>query len=413
MSAIIIYDKNTIDFNTLGLTTLIPTSCIIKEELNGIYELELTHPYDQLKKFEYLEKENIIFANTPNGRQAFRIYRVIPTMSDITINARHIFYDLLDNFIIKLDTRGEASKVLNDIVNNFVLPTNFTFQTNIISQSKRIIIDNENPISALLNSEQKKPKFIQQYGGELLRNNFNVKILNNIGEDKGFTIRYGKNLLGLSVDEDYSEVITRLYAYNDKEQYIIVDSENINNYYQIKIGTANFGDVEGLAEQAKNYLKTVDKPVVNISVNFLLLSQTKEYENFKFLENVKIGDIVTIYNQKMNFSKKSRVISYTYNSIADSYNNIELGDFLNVLTNNISNNNSKIRDVANESSTALSNSNKGLAEITNIKDNYATKSDLDKKLDKAIYNQEKQNFVTKQEFNSLVSRVEALEQRSQ
>lgn len=413
MSAIIIYDKNTIEFNTLGLTTLIPTSCIIKEELNGVYELELTHPYDEFKKYEYLEKENIIFANTPNGRQAFRIYRVIPTMEDITINARHIFYDLLDNFIIKLDTRGEASKVLNDIVNSFVLPTNFTFQTNIISQSKRIIIENENPISALLNSEQKKPKFIQRYGGELLRDNFNVKILNNIGEDKGFTIRYGKNLLGLSVDEDYSEVITRLYAYNDKEQYIIVDSENINNYYQIKIGTANFGDVEGLAEQAKNYLKTVDKPVVNINVNFLLLSQTKEYENFKFLENVKIGDIVTIYNQKMNFSKKSRVISYTYNSIADSYNNIELGDFLNVLTNNISNNNSKIRDVANESSIALSNSNKGLEEIDNIKDNYATKLDLDKKLDKTIYDQEKQNFVTKQEFNALVSRVEALEQRSQ
>lgn len=410
MSAVIVYDKNTTIFNSLGLTTLIPTSCTIKEELNGVYELELTHPYDELKKFEYLEKENIIFANTPNGRQPFRIYRVVPTLEDISINARHIFYDLLDNFIIKVDARGGASEVLNELVNGFVLPTRFTFRTDIISSSRLVIAENENPISALLNNEQKKPKFIQQYGGELLRDNFNVSILTKIGEDKGFTIRYGKNLIGLSVDEDYSEVITRVYAYNAKGQYIIVNSENIGAYYQPKIGTVTYEE-GALEEQAKEYLKTVDKPKVNISIDFVLLSRTKEYENFRFLEDVKLGDTVTIYNEKMNFNKKSRVISYTYNPLADNYNSIELGDFLNVLTDNISNNNSRIRSVASESSTALSNSNKGLEEITNIKDNYATKSDLAKKLDKAVYDQEKQNFVTKQEFNSLVSRVEALEQR--
>lgn len=410
MGTVVVYDKNTTEFNSLGLTTLIPTSCNIKEELNGVYELELTHPYDELKKFEYLEKENIILANTPNGRQPFRIYRVVPTLEDISINARHIFYDLLDNFIIKVDARGGASEVLNELVNGFVLPTRFTFRTDIISSSRRVIAENENPISALLNNEQKKPKFIQQYGGELSRDNFNVGILAKIGEDKGFTIRYGKNLIGLSVDEDYSEVITRVYAYNAKGQYIIVDSENIGAYYQPKIGTVTYEE-GALEEQAKEYLKTVDKPKVNISIDFVLLSRTKEYENFRFLEDVKLGDTVTIYNEKMNFNKKSRVISYTYNPLADNYNGIELGDFLNVLTDNISNNNSRIRSVASESSTALSNSNKGLEEITNIKDNYATKSDLDKKLDKAVYDQEKQNFVTKQEFNSLVSRVEALEQR--
>lgn len=410
MSSIIVYDKNTTVFNSLGLTTLIPTSCTIKEELNGVYELELTHPYDELKKFEYLEKENIIFANTPNGRQPFRIYRVVPTLEDISINARHIFYDLLDNFIIGVKARGGASEVLNELVNGFVLPTRFTFRTDIVSSSRLVIAENENPISALLNNEQKKPKFIQQYGGELLRDNFNVSILTKIGEDKGFTIRYGKNLIGLSVDEDYSEVITRVYAYNAKGQYIIVDSENIGAYYQPKIGTVTYEE-GALEEQAKEYLKTVDKPKVNISIDFVLLSRTKEYENFRFLEDVKLGDTVTIYNEKMNFNKKSRVISYTYNPLADNYNGIELGDFLNVLTDNISNNNSRIRSVASESSTALSNSNKGLEEITNIKDNYATKSDLDKKLDKAVYDQEKQNFVSKQEFNSLVSRVEALERR--
>ena len=59
--------------------------------------------------------------------------------------------------------------------------------------------------------------------------------MENIGEDKGYTIRYGKNLLGLTVDEDYSNVVTRVYAYGKDNINVVVDSENINNYLYPKI----------------------------------------------------------------------------------------------------------------------------------------------------------------------------------
>ena len=368
MSIVTIYSKETTNFDSLGLGVLLPLECTITEELNGLYELQLIHPYDSLKKYNLLEKERIILANTPNERQPFRIYRVVPTLDNITVYARHIFYDLLDNFIIGFTSSGTADNVLNDMVNRFSYSTNFKFETNITS-SGRVTIEKESPVSALLNSDEEKTKFIQSFGGELLRDKFNVKILENIGLDKGYTIRYGKNLLGLTIDEDYSNVYTKIYAYGKDGISVVVNSDNIDNYLYPKITTQDFSDIDNtssLTQKAKEFLKTVDKPIINIDVNFILLSKTEEYKQFQFLEDIKLGDILTIYNQKMNFSKKAKVISYTYDAISDSYISVILGDFLNILTDSISNNNNGLKNISNVSSNALNNSDVALQKTSQL-----------------------------------------------
>ena len=329
MGLVTIYDKTEKNFNSLGLGVITPTSAIVKEELNGIYELELELFYSHNSKYTLIENERIVGVDTPTGRQHFRIYRIVPTLDNIVVNARHIFYDLLNNFILSLSINGTASNILNNMKNTFNYPMNFNFETN-INKSGSITLEKENPVSALLGTDEEKPKFIQVFGGELLRDNFNVKILENIGEDKFQTIRYGKNLMGLKIDEDYSDVITRLYAYGEDGINVVIDSENIGRYLYPKISTQDFNgatDSTALTQTATEYLKTVDKPTVNIEVNFILLSKTKEYEEFKFLENINLGDTLTVYNKKLNFSKKARVISYTFNSITNEYISIVLGDF--------------------------------------------------------------------------------------
>lgn len=344
MGLVTIYDKAEKNFNSLGLGVINPISAIVKEELNGIYELELELIYNYNSKYTLIENERIIGVDTPTGRQHFRIYRIAPTLDNIVVNARHIFYDLLNNFILSLSINGTASNILNNMKNAFNYPMNFNFETN-INKSGSIILEKENPVSALLGTDEEKPKFIQVFGGELLRDNFNVKILENIGEDKFQTIRYGKNLIGLKIDEDYSSVITRIYAYGEDEINVIVDSENIGSYLYPKISTQDFTgatDATTLTQTATEYLKTVDKPTVNIEVNFILLSKTKEYEEFKFLENINLGDTLTVYNKKLNFSKKAKVTSYTFNAITKDYENVVLGEFLNNIVDTFSKNDSKI-----------------------------------------------------------------------
>lgn len=331
-----VYDSKAAKFTTLGLGTITPSQCEITEELNGRYELELIHPYDDRGKYDLLQKDRIIGVDTPRGRQHFRIYKITGTLDEIKVNARHIFYDLLGNFIEDVNYFGPANNCLQEIKNNFNYQTNFTLETN-IQNSGRIIIEKENPVTALLGNDEEKPKFIQAFSGELLRDNHNVKILTNIGQDRGYTIRYGKNLLGLDVEEDTSNIVTRLLAISDSGFQTYQDSPKINDYPFIKVGYENFdaSDIKELREKAKIFLRENDIPKVTINIDFILLSRTQDYNNYKVLEEVFLGDIVTIFNEKISFNQKAKVIGYTYDVLTQSYIHITLGSFKQILTTSI------------------------------------------------------------------------------
>ena len=52
--------------------------------------------------------------------QPFRIYRVVPELDKVTVYARHIFYDLLDNMIKSL--KPSSSAVGASVVRAFRMP---------------------------------------------------------------------------------------------------------------------------------------------------------------------------------------------------------------------------------------------------------------------------------------------------
>ena len=97
MFTIDIYDKNTskeILLNRNGIVTISNLlKCTIKQRINAEYNLEVECRLDDIKA-KYLKCWNIIKADG----QLFRIYNVKEDTinNTITVNARHIFYDLDD-----------------------------------------------------------------------------------------------------------------------------------------------------------------------------------------------------------------------------------------------------------------------------------------------------------------------------
>ena len=85
--------------NGLGFLTDIISAKIINE-LNGKYQLELTYVKDGHLS-EYLVEENVIKCKVSDGSyQLFRINYVKKDLKTIEITAFHIFYDLLNNFLL-------------------------------------------------------------------------------------------------------------------------------------------------------------------------------------------------------------------------------------------------------------------------------------------------------------------------
>lgn len=329
---ITIHEKTAQTFETFGLGALVPNSCIVTEELNGAYELELKHPYDEGGKWQRLERGRILYASTPRGMQPFRIYYVKPTMKEIAVNARHIFYDLLDNQCEPISHSGTAGAALTALQAAFAYPMPFIFDTD-ISLTGTLTTGRMNPVQALLSDDEETTSFVKGYGGELLRDGFRVSVKVALGQDRGVSIRYGKNLVGLEVTEDESEVKTRIVCYG-KNGSVTLDSPHINDYIYPKIHTLteeNKSISEVQAEGQKLLDEGCDIPSINIKVDFVALEKTVEYREYAVLEEVFLGDMVTVINTKMGFRKRAKVISYEWDCLLEQYDDVELGDFIPTL----------------------------------------------------------------------------------
>lgn len=344
---VIIFEQDEQNFDTIGIGVLVPNSGVVYEEFNGDFTLTFQHPYDASGKWKRIEIDRIVLAETPRGRQPFRIYYYKPTMNGIEVQARHLFYDLLDNICESVAYSGSAQGAMDAIKEGLSVPMPFTFYTDISCDTGGIGCTMDNPVSLLLkeewdNNEGETKSFFYFYGGELKRDFFNVSMLESLGSDRGVFIAYRKNLVGLEVTEDISDVATRIYPVGKDGlaldgQYI--DSPYIGNYAYPKIRVIEDTNAETQSDLQKivedYFANGGDIPKVNIKVDFTDLSQTAEYKQYSNLERVFLGDTVTVFNQKMGFLKKAKVISYKFDPLLTRYEEMELGDFSPTVTSPI------------------------------------------------------------------------------
>lgn len=129
----ILFSPTSTEFNTNGLGRLSDANkCIVREELNGEYELEMTYPLTG-RLFSSIRHSYIIVARPfRNGvLQAFRIYKISkPMMGTINVYARHISYQL--NHIPCSPFSGQScAQVIGNISDAAVEVCPFTFRTDI------------------------------------------------------------------------------------------------------------------------------------------------------------------------------------------------------------------------------------------------------------------------------------------
>lgn len=128
-------------------------------------------------------------------------------------------------------------------------------------------------------------------------------ILKSIDSDVGVLIARGKNIMGLKYNIDTASVLTKLYPVDKNgtkltEKYINVPNWNGDAYPPFPIiKKVEFKDAEDeviLRMLAQESAEVTGLSRVNIDVDFVELSRTKEYENYKHLRTVNVGDLVII-----------------------------------------------------------------------------------------------------------------------
>ncbi len=344
---ICLYAKNETDFSTNGLKVLQPVECTVVEEINFDFSLQITMPQGDTS----IHEEMIIKASTPKGDQLFRVYKPqIDVFGNNVYQARHITYDMLDDFIEDKRPSGNGQAAIDAILAG----TGFTGTSDItdISSAEYQMM---NPVKALLGGQEDNDNaFKNRWGGEIERDNFTIRMNRRVGADRGVTIRYRKNLIGLTMETDVSDVVTRIYPTGRKadgqtlltlpEKY--VDSPLIENYVHPKILRYDYSDIQIVdktddshpqivteaqaydqlrAAAAADFKAGIDKPSLCAEVEFIPLEATEEYKNYAVLEKVYIGDTVHVFHEPLGIELSAEVMSYEYDSILRRYNKITLG----------------------------------------------------------------------------------------
>lgn len=324
---ICIYSKKTKkgNFNNNGLAVLNEcTKCEITEELNGDYSLYIEYPINS-KKAKYINKYNII--KTDDG-QLFRIYKYKKDDKSkiIEVWALHIFYDLAYYFIENVSALTCSIKTAMTKALVGELPTIYTVDSDIVINNSVKFVE-QNPAEAIF-------AIIKVWGiGELKRDNYDVKILKSIGKDNGVVVKHGKNIQGIDIIYDSTEIVTKLYPVGNNgvtlsEKYINITNWGGDGYPPfpiIKKVQFDASDEPTLRILAQEAAKSIGLERTTIEVDFLELSKIREYENYKQLQTVNIGDTVTIKHSELDIDAKVPVIKIVKDCLIGLNTKVTLG----------------------------------------------------------------------------------------
>lgn len=333
----ILFPSTATEFTTQGLGALSDAiSCIVTEERNGLYELEMQYPQSGIH-FSEIQNRCIIYAIPSPYREAqpFRVYRITRPINGIaTIYAQHISYDLA-GIPVNPFTAGSAAEALSGMASHTAVESPFSFWTDKSTTANFSVLVPSASRSVLGGVEG---SILDVYGGEYLFDKFLVRLYNQRGNDNGVVIRYGKNLTDVEQDANISSVATGVLPYWVGAEGELVQGNIVNvdgTFDFVRIMTIDFSsDFENqptaseLETRAMQYIKSnkIGVPSVSISVSFVQLEQTEEYKDLALLEKCDLCDTVTVQFEALGINAKAEIVRIITDVLLERYESVEVGD---------------------------------------------------------------------------------------
>ncbi|NBK43727.1 peptidase, partial [Streptococcus equi] len=366
----VLYEAKETKFRTFGLGEIADAYEVkATRERNGNYSLYIKYPLDGA--FAHLFKEEMKIKSDAGRRtkwQTFEINRVLRNSKEhIEIFARHISMRTQD-IALKPFVSGssiDAESALEVWRDNLVGDDTFDVKSDILTLgSFNWEVDKIGNARGALGGVA--GSILDVYGGEYEFDNRTIILHKQMGRKTPTVLEYGRNIVSVEEERLLDGNYTSIYPYvrytpqpkpqeeasgkphigeheKPEEQLVtlpefIIDGQYLDLYAQRRIQmvdlSSHFNDdkkeptVEEIRKLAQKYLKdnNVGAPKISIEVDYIDLSQTLDYQDFRVMEEVELCDIVPLYYPKFGITTETeKVVEIVYDVYTDSNHTIKLG----------------------------------------------------------------------------------------
>ena len=287
----------------------------IIQEANSTYQLTFKFPTNDDKWVE-LKNEVLLVADDLHGEQYFSIFEVEKQHGYITVYANQVA-TLLNGYSINTISvdRANGFTVMNALVSALKRPSPFTFFSD-ISSKHTLNLKNVSVMEALVKD---KHSIVGQWGGDLVRDKYSIRLLERAGVENESLFAYKKNMKSYQESESTKELKTRIHFRrvieshdeNKKDQVFTatVDSPLIGKYKNIyeadmEVQDQDVVDQKTLEEYGKRYFRETLCDMVEESLEIDVIGQSDQ--------PVNLFDTVSVFHERYNADLRKKITKYRF-----------------------------------------------------------------------------------------------------
>ncbi|HGK0443759.1 TPA: phage tail spike protein, partial [Streptococcus pneumoniae] len=305
---------------------------------NNTYQLTFRFPTSDTK-WELLKEETFLTADDLHGEQDFYIFEVEKQQGYIQVYANQVI-SLLNNYIvssIEVD-RVSGTRVLSAFAGSITRANPFSFFSD-IDDRHTLNIKDKNAMEVLAKG---KHSILGQWGGDMVRNGYNLRLLKNGGSENESLFMYKKNLSSYQHKTSTKSLKTRITFKTtvkgegenavDHDYMVVIDSPLLGNYSQIyedvvEVNDQDVTDEASLIEYGKQYFRTSMCDMLEDNLEISVVGQSDVA--------VQMFDVVSFYHEWYGLDVRKKITKYTYSPMAKLLKSIGFGTFQSSLTNAI------------------------------------------------------------------------------
>lgn len=310
----------------------------IVQERNNTYQLTFRFPTSD-PKWELLKEETFLTADDLHGEQDFYIFEVEKQQGYIQVYANQVI-SLLNNYIVSsIDVdRVSGTRVLSAFAGSITRANPFSFFSD-IDDRHTLNIKDKNAMEVLAKD---KHSILGQWGGDMVRNGYNLRLLKNGGSENESLFMYKKNLSSYQHKTSTKSLKTRITFKTtvkgegekapDVDYVVVIDSPLLGKYSQIyeavvEVNDQNVKDQASLIEYGKQYFRTSMCDMLEDNLEISVVGQSDVA--------VQMFDVVSIYHEWYGLDVRKKITKYTYSLMAKRLKTIGFGTFQSSLANAI------------------------------------------------------------------------------